>query len=283
MRNRVSISFFKLILEVRRTELPSVLLLGPTLANSPDASNTWWTNYLSFVKANDSIPDQYVWHIEGGGDLEVDQAAFSSLLTTYGLTSKTINIDEYATYPEQVPSGAAWWISRLERYNAFGLRGNWLSGWSLHDFLASLLGKPNAGTSSYSETATGYWPNGEWQVYHYYHTNMTGYRVSTTGSTDRIMDAYATVGTDKVRVLVGSRQTTGTWDLTISGLASIGLGSSGSITVQTWGFPDTDGHFGEVDAPTNLGLVAHTFSDGTVTFPIYQTDTTTAYAFEFAI
>lgn len=266
-----------------RTELPDVLLLGPTLANKPSADNTWWTNYLEFIAANDSVPDQYVWHIEGGGDLEDDQATLSTLLTTYGLPTKPINIDEYATYDEQVPSGAAWWISRLERYNAFGLRGNWLSGWALHDYLASLLGKPDADTSDYSPTEAGYWPNGEWQVYHYYHTNMTGYRVSTTGSTDRIMDAYATVGTDKVRVLVGSRQETGTWNLTISGLDAIDLGSSGTITVQTWGFSNTGGHYGEVDAPSDLGLVDHTFTDGSVTFPIYQTDTTTSYAFEFAV
>jgi len=270
-------------LSLNRTELPGVLLLGPTLANSPSASDTWWTNYLSFVVSNDSIPDQYVWHIEGGGDLATDQATLSTLLNTYGLPEKTINIDEYATYAEQVPSGAAWWISRLERYNAFGLRGNWLSGWSLHDFMASLLGKPNAGTDAYSATATGYWANGEWQVYHYYHTNMTGYRVSTTTSADGLLDAYATVGTDKVRVIVGVRQETGTWDLTLNGLDSIGLGTSGTVTVQTWGFPDTGGHFGEVDAPTNLGLVDHTFTGGSVTWQVYQTDTTTAYAFEFAV
>ena len=84
-------------------------------------------------------------------------------------------------------------------------------------------------------------------------------------------------------MLVGARQKTGTWDLTISGLNSIGIGSSGSITIQTWGFPDTGGSFGGVDAPSNLGLYAHTFTNGTVTFPIFQKDTSTAYAFEFAV
>ena len=52
--------------------------------------------------------------------------------------------------------------------------------------MASLLGKPNGTSGGYNATGTGYWPNGEWQVYHYYHLNMTGYRVSTTGSTDRL-------------------------------------------------------------------------------------------------
>ena len=49
-----------------------------------------------------------------------------------------------------------------------------------------------------------------WQVYNYYATSMTGYRVATTGSTDRLMDCFAVVGSSVVRVLVGGRLVTGT-------------------------------------------------------------------------
>lgn len=38
---------------------------------------------------------------------------------------------------------------------------------------------------------------------------MTGYRVATTGSTDRLMDCYAVVGTNTVRILLGGREVTG--------------------------------------------------------------------------
>ena len=69
--------------------------------------------------------------------------------------------------------------------------------------MVGLRGKPNCANSNYNATGTGYWLNGEWQLYHYYHLNMAGYRVSTTASIDQILDAYATVGTDKVKVLVG--------------------------------------------------------------------------------
>lgn len=65
-------------------------------------------------------------------------------------------IDEYGTVAEEVPGGSAWWISRLERYNMYGLRGNWASGAQLHDFLAGLLGK----TDVTSATGAGYYPNG---------------------------------------------------------------------------------------------------------------------------
>jgi hypothetical protein len=207
--------------------------------------------------------------------------ALFNLLGIYGLPNRPINIDEYSTYNEQVPAGSAWWISQLERVNAIGLSGNWLSGTQLHDFLASLLSKPNATNSGYSATAGGYFPNGDYQVYKYYNLNMTGYRVGTSPSTDLKIDTYATVGLDTVRVLTGVRIATGTWEVTINDLSAVGLPDSGTLNIHTWGFPFTGGHFDEVDAPTDLGLYGHAYSGNSVTFPIYQTDNSTAYAFEF--
>ncbi|KAF4635327.1 hypothetical protein G7Y89_g2773 [Cudoniella acicularis] len=267
-----------------RKEWPEVKLTGPAFAGEPDASNSWWTNYLSFVEGNASIPDQWVWHMEGGGsDMETAYGNLYSLLQTYNLPLRPINIDEYATYAEQVPSGAVWWISQLERVDAIGLRGNWLSGTQLHDFMASLLGKPNATTSSYSATEGGYWPNGGYQVYKYYNLNQTGHRVGSSPSADLMLDTYATVGTDMVRVLTGVRIATGTWQITINDLSAVGLPTSGTLNIHTWGFPFTGGYFGEVDAPTDLGWYEHTYEGNSVTFPVYQTDTTTAYAFEFLL
>jgi hypothetical protein len=256
-----------------------VKLIGPAFAGQPDHSNTWWTNFLSFVASNSSVPDEYVWHMEGGGgDMEGAYGALVGMLQTYKLPVKPLNIDEYATYPEQVPAGSAWWISQLERVNAHGLRGNWLSGYQLHDFMGSLVSKTNTN----SPTGTGYYPNGDYQVYQYYNLNMTGYRVGTSPSADLKLDTFATVGKDMVRVLTGVRITSGTWQITINSLSSVGLPSSGSLNIHTWGFP-SNGHFGEVDAPNDLGWYSHTYSGNSVTFPVYQTDTSTAYAFEFYV
>lgn len=204
--------------------------------------------------------------------------ALVGMLQTYKLPIKPLNIDEYATYPEQVPAGSAWWISQLERVNAHGLRGNWLSGSQLHDFMGSLVSKTNTN----SPTGTGHYPNGDYQVYQYYNLNMTGYRVGTSPSADLKLDTFATVGKDMVRVLTGVRITSGTWQITINSLSSVGLPSSGSLNIHTWGFP-SNGHFGEVDAPNDLGWYSHTYSGNSVTFPVYQTDTSTAYAFEFYV
>jgi hypothetical protein len=96
----------------------------------------------------------------GGGDMESSYGGLVATQKKYGLPSRLVNINEYAMFSEQVPAGSAWWISQLERVNAHGLRGNWLGGSNLHDYMASLLGR--TGSNS------GYYPNGDYQVYKYY-------------------------------------------------------------------------------------------------------------------
>jgi hypothetical protein len=148
--------------------------------------------------------------------------------------------------------------------------------------MASLVSKVNASSPYCNPTGSCYYPNGDHQVYQYYNTNMTGHRVGTAPSGDLKLDTYATVGKDMVRVLAGVRITTGTWQITINDLSSVGLTASGSLNIHAWGFPFT-GNFGEIDYPTDLGWYAHAYSGNSVTFPVFQTDTVTAYAFEFYV
>jgi hypothetical protein len=210
-------------------------------------------------------------------------AVYKSVLESNSLaTDHVVNINEYGIWAEQVPSGSAWWIAQLERVDAFGLRGNWLSGEALHDFLAGLVGKPDA-TTSYNYTEDGYWPTPAWQVYKYYALNMTGTRVQTTPTADLRGEVYAVVDVDIVRLLVGSRVATGTFYIQMENLLDVGLPESGTLNIHTWGFPGTDDHYAELDSPADLGWYGHTYSGNTVSFPIYQEDVYTAYAFEFAL
>jgi hypothetical protein len=103
--------------------------------------------------------------------------------------------------------------------------------------------------------------------------------VGTSPSADLAIDTYATVGTDMVRILTGVRIQTGTWQITVDNLSAVGLATSGTLNIHTWEFY-TNGYYAEVDRPVDLGWVAHTYSGNSVTFPIYQVNTTTAYAFE---
>ncbi|KAI1325736.1 glycoside hydrolase superfamily [Xylariaceae sp. FL0255] len=262
----------------------SVQITGPSLANMPVSTNLWWTTFLSQIASNHTIPDQWSYHLEGSytnveDDPQYTSSSLAALLKTYGLPTQVTNINEYATYEEMVPAGYAWWIARLERYNFWGLLGNWQSGYTLHDLFANLLTKtddPFDYTATDYAAAPGYW------VYKYYTQNMTGERLVTTGSTDRLLDVYATKDSSTVRLLVGSRITEGTWEVEVTGLSSIGYGTSGTVTINTWGFGGDDPLTPQA-APTFENTVAHTFTDNTLTFPIYQTDTYHAWAFEFPV
>ncbi|KAJ6122214.1 hypothetical protein N7512_004679 [Penicillium capsulatum] len=171
------------------------------------------------LKANDAI-EGLVWDIWNEPDMA-------------HTCDRQININEYANVGEQNPAGTAWWISHLERYNAIGLHGNWLSKLSLHDLLANLLTRTS---DPHNYNATDYAAAPEFQVYKYYNLNMTGSRVKTSGSSDRLFDIYATVDEGKVRILSGARITPGNWQVTVNKLSTVGFSSQGPVNIQTWSF-----------------------------------------------
>ena len=124
--------------------------------------------------------------------------------------------------------------------------------------------------------ATDYAPAAEYPVYEYYNLNMTGYRIATTGSADRVLDTYAAVGDGKVRAIVGVRQQTGTWTLDFDNLSSLRFPTSGFITVQTYAFVGTNSVTDVAPAVQNQGLYSHTYSGNYLSFPIYQRDAASA-------
>ncbi|KAJ9608904.1 hypothetical protein H2200_006675 [Cladophialophora chaetospira] len=265
-----------------------VQLVGPSLAYRPATNNTWWTNFLSFVGPNSSVPDQYTWHVEGEpddptNDPEQSSADLKALLATYSLPEKQFNINEYGTRPEQQPAGAAWFISRLERNNLIGLRGNWASAGELHDYLANLLGKPGANTTAYNINGTGYWPNGEWQVYNYY-VNMNGERVGTSGAGDRKFDCFATKdgsSRQEVKILCGTRLVGDTYQVTVEDLSSVGLSPSGTLQIHTYRFDFDGSTYADVSGPVDLGVASHDYNGDSVTWQVTPATNQTAYAFEF--
>ncbi|KAF4498443.1 glycoside hydrolase family 39 [Fusarium agapanthi] len=213
-------------------------LVGPSSAGQPSTSNSWWVAFVKHVMANKVVPDQWTWHDEPG-DVANDHNNWQTLCQQYNAPDNQVNINEYAVFSQQVATGAAWWISRLVRYNYIGLRENWLSGCALHDFMASLLGKSDDNSCA----AGGYVPNGEYQVYKYYNLNMTGTRATTTGA--------GTGSWTCIQLLEQTRS--------INNLSSVGLPTSGSLAIHTYGFVD-NGHYGGVSAPTDRGVYSLTLS-----------------------
>lgn len=266
----------------------SVKISGPTLAANPSPDSVWWTTWLEQVSGNGTIPDQIAYHLEAGPGIGPWQTAYDlttaypiviSLLHSYDIPNRPQIINEYASYEEQIPSGAAFWISRLERYNVQGLRGNWQGGNTLHDLMANLLTK----SDPFNYTAIDYMPGPEYPVYEYYYHNMTGTRVNTTGSDNLQFDVYATADSTEqtIRILAGTQTATGSWSVVVENLSSVGLPSSGSINVHTWAF-NGNGHYVPTYGPVDEGVTAYSYSSNTLTIPINQSNNYTAYAFEFA-
>ncbi|KAF4422268.1 hypothetical protein CFRS1_v001431 [Colletotrichum fructicola] len=223
--------------------------------------NTWWSNFLSYVAANDSVPDLYTWHhIEAldnpANDLQNSLVTFSNMRSAAGAPEKPININEYLNLADELnPATTVWHLSRFERYDTSGLRSNWRGGPDgshLRDFLVSLIWRDNENLP--------YHPNGDWQALKYYNLNMT------------------------VRALAGVRVKTGTWALTFKNLSAVGLPPAGELKIQTWGFtyeiPEA-----ELDAPTDRGIATHSYTNDEITIAIYQTEENwkTAWAFEFLV
>ncbi|KAL4862284.1 hypothetical protein BDV12DRAFT_207323 [Aspergillus spectabilis] len=267
-----------------KTALPTTPLSGPSLSYAPAPTDPWWTTWASFVTANNSLPGEYAWHNLRKTYTTTEMLNnYDSLLALYGAErTGPVNINEYGHPDEQTPAGGAWWISQMKRENIYGLRANWAMAYALHDFFGQLLGKPGAGTDDYQQNGTGYWGNAEYAVYKYYGSEMTGGRVRTSASADGAKDVYATVDyKDRVvRVLAGSRLTSGGWDVEIEGLSSLGLRSAGRVKVRTLEFAGSKNVYERVDGPIDRGGRVYKYLSDRVTVTVDQEDTSTAWGFE---
>ncbi|WP_310739659.1 ricin-type beta-trefoil lectin domain protein [Microbispora sp. H10830] len=179
-----------------RAAFPSHLIVGPSFAGVPSTSG-WWTQYLDYVKANNVVPDIVSWH-SLPGDPVANVATANTTLDSRGIAHpRPYQINEYGASNEQNPADGAWYIARLERAGADGLRANWAGGSNLHNDLANLLTHNSSGQYS---------PKGEWWVYRFY-GSQTGQIASVTPSSN--YDAFATKTSGTAKILVGGGRTTG--------------------------------------------------------------------------
>ena len=229
-----------------RADLPGTLIVGPSYAGVPTTNNgAWWNQYLDYVKANNVVPDIFSWH-SLPGDPVANVAAANTTLGARGIAHpRPYQINEYGASDEQNPGDGAWYITRLERAGADGLRANSASGGNLHNDLGNLLTHNSAGQ---------YQPKGEWWVYNFY-AGQTGSTVSTTASAG--YDAYATKAAGNAKVLVGGGRTTGTIAVNLQGLettSGVVIDNRARVVVQR--IPYNNG--GAVTGPVTVqdGLVS---------------------------
>ncbi|MFB9239445.1 beta-xylosidase, partial [Plantactinospora siamensis] len=237
-----------------RATFPTMLIVGPSMAGVPSGSG-WWTQYLDYVKANNVAPDIFSWH-SLPGDPVANVATANSTLDSRGIAHpRPYQINEYGAANEQNPAGGAWYLARLERAGADGLRANWAGGQNLHNDLASLLTRNSSGQ---------YQTKGEWWVYRFYAT-QTGQIVSVTPSAS--YDAFATKAAGSARILIGGNKTTGNVAVNLQGLnATGGIVVNNQVRVVVENIPYNNG--GVVSGPTTVRDSVVTLSNNGTTVTV---------------
>ncbi|MGC9671572.1 beta-xylosidase, partial [Planosporangium sp. 12N6] len=245
-----------------RTAFPNAVIVGPSTAGRPSTGNGWWTTFIDYAKANNVLPDIYSWHDEPG-DPASEASAADALLASRGITRTTAyQINEYAARSEQNPGGAGWYISRLERAGADGLRGNWAGGAGLHDDEASLL----------THSGGRYQPLGEWYTYRFY-GSMTGTRVATTPSGN--LEAVATKDNGNAKVLLGNRGDTGTVTVTLNRIDTTSVVQNGRVRAVVERVPYNNG--APVSGPVTVSDQTLGVNGNTVTLSVNWTDARDGY------
>jgi hypothetical protein len=240
-----------------RAEFPSHLIVGPSCACVPSTGG-WWTQYLDFVRANNVVPDIVSWH-SLPGDPVSNVATANTTLDSRGIPHpRPYQINEYGASNEQNPADGAWYIARLERAAADGLRANWAGGQNLHNDLASLLTRNSSGQ---------YQPKGEWWAYAFY-GSQTGQIASVTPSTS--YDAFATKTSGSAKILVGGGRTTGNIAVNVQRLDTVtGLVQNNQVRVVVQSIPFNNG--GAVSGPVTVRDNVVTLSNNATTVNLSHT------------
>lgn len=222
--------------------------------------NEKWDTWTSHIAEHNAIPDIYSWHQIGSWEREPDTTIpdFNTLRDRYGLPERPININEYAWPDEQNPANTAWYIAQLERHNLRGLRANWGGGGNLHDFMANLVFRDD----------DTYHPTGEWYLYQYY-ARMTGSRVATQASSDRLFDVFATTSGNVAKLVAGTRTVLAPYEIKVTGLTALGLPEKGFINIRTFKF-DWAGMQADTGGPVDMGTTKHAYSQDTVSHILHR-------------
>ncbi|AUG81788.1 beta-xylosidase [Kitasatospora sp. MMS16-BH015] len=248
-----------------RAKAPGQLIVGPSSATPPGSANTWWTTFLSYVKADNAAPDIYSWHAIPH-DPVTAVANANATLAAAGLTNtRPYQINEYSGLEQQNPGGGGWFISRLERAGADGLRSNWGGGPALHDYEAGLLTKNSAGQ---------YLPKGEWFLYRYY-GSQTGNIVNLTPGTNT--DGFATKDNTarNAKILLGDNGNTGNVTVNLNRLDTTSVVENGRVRAILQRIPNNSG--GAVTGPVTVSDQTLAVNNNAASVTVPWTDAADGY------
>lgn len=240
---------------------PGALIAGP---NTSVYDNTMMSDFLSYAKAHNVLPDFITWHVlepSAEESFPSDYASFRGLEAADGIKPIPVNIDEYADrYQLSVPGEMVQLLAEFENAKVYAD----MPFWDIAD--------------NYSDTAVrNDEPNGQWWLMYWY-GELTGHTVSVTSSSGGTLDTLnglAALDTSKrqARVLVAD-PSGGSDSVKVTGLSRSVFGSSVHVSVQSIGWTGYDGSaYTPVDAlEQNYRVV-----NGSVTVPLGVLDGMSAY------
>ncbi|MFF7163790.1 RICIN domain-containing protein [Streptomyces sp. NPDC008086] len=247
-----------------RAAIPGAVTVGASTCGHPNVDNGWWTTYLDYVKANNVEPNIYSWH-DLPGDPVAHSNSLKSLLAARSMTtSRPFQVNEYGASSEQNPGRGGWYISRLERAGADGLRANWAWGANLHDFEANLL----------TRTGSQYLPLGEWFLYRYY-GSQTGNVVAVTPGTNT--DGLATKDNTarNAKILLGSNGNTGNVTVSLNRLDTTSVVENSRVRAIVQRIPNNGG--GAVTGPVTVSDQTLTVSGNSASVSVPWADAADGY------
>jgi hypothetical protein len=244
-----------------RADDPGALIAGP---NTSVYNSTVMSDFLSYAKANDVLPDFITWHVlEPGAEqaFPSDYANFRALEAAYGIKPIPVDIDEYADrYQLSVPGEMVQLLAEFENAKVYAD----MPYWDIDD--------------NYSDTAVqNDEPNGQWWLMYWY-GQLTGHTVSVTSSSGGTLDelnGLAALDQSKrqARILVAD-PSAGSDSVTLTGLSRSVFGSSVHVSVQSIGWT---GYDGSAYTPLDVAETDYRVVKGSVTVPLGVLNGMSAY------
>ena len=215
--------------EIRRIA-PGALIVGPSVAFTPDQNPGEWNAFLSHTKAAGTVPDEITNHDEGDGadPVQIGQS-INRYLSNNGLPAIPLSANEYQPADRQTAGVTAWYVARFAQSNYINaMRGNWVC-----------CVTPNL-TGVLTQSGGNWQPTGSWWVLRDY-ADMTGTLVNTSGQVGSTAISAAKDSSAKraVAIIGDDNGYTGPASVAFNGLSSVPwLAGNGSVNVVVQRIPD---------------------------------------------
>lgn len=247
---------------VIRAKDPSAKIIGPCYSYY---NRTTISNFLSFCKANNCLPDIMSWHeLSGIEGVSSHLRDYSQLETSLGVSQLPISINEYCDSNHNLegqPGSSARYIAKFERYKVDSACISW---WFVPapGRLGSLL-------------ATDTQKGAGWYLYKWY-GDMTGKMVSVTPPNDdsNLVDGAACVDSNNKYIsFIFGGPNDGTINTTFKNIPSF-IGSTASVKVEKidWVSKDTVS-----SGPATISTSNYSVVNGQITVPLTGCNSSSGY------